>query len=179
MISGIIDKLVFGAVMLAFFQLPILADHYQQYLTGYYDATLEEVEKLNALVIKNQYADADELITTHQSSPIASVRQDADNKKQLLIKHSQLNEAIALFERGSLTDKITYMFNPARHETLQRVISNFEPGIPLSPRYLLLCALAALGFNLLAATPAKAIRHVRKKRRAITALEESRIKSEP
>ncbi|HEY7774149.1 MAG TPA: DUF2937 family protein [Marinagarivorans sp.] len=179
MISGIVDKLVFGAVLLAFFQLPILADHYQQYLTGYFDATHEEVEKINAMVVKHQYADTEALIASHQKSSIASVRQDADNKKQLLIRYKQLSDAVALFERGTLADKVTYMLNPSRHETLQRVVSNFEPGIPLSPHYLLLCALAALGFNALAASPAKAVRHIRKKRRKVNKINEKPVENLP
>ena len=165
MISGILDKLVFGAVLLAFFQLPLLADHYKQYLSGYYDATQKEVDAIQQLAQQNNYADVHALITAHQGSNLASVRQDANNKQALIDRFDSLQIGINIFNDAPLWRKTSYMLNPSRHETLQRVITHFEPGIPLSPQYLLLCALAALIFNVLMASPIKIIRRIKKKRR--------------
>ena len=164
MISGIIDKIVFGAVLLAFFQLPLLADHYKQYISGYYDATQIEVQQLQELAQKNNYSDAYALISAHQRSNLPSVQQDANNKLLLLERYEMLTEGIGIFNSDSLWRKTSYMLNPTRYDTLQRVITHFEPGIPLSPQYLFLCALAALFFNLVMASPVKIVRHVKRKR---------------
>ena len=165
MISGILDKLIFSAVLLAFFQLPLLADHYKQYLSGYYDATKEEVDAIHLLAQQNSYADVYALITAHQGSNLASVRQDAKNKEALINRFNSLKIGMNIFNDEPLWRKTYYMLHPSRHETLQRVIAHFEPGIPLSPRYLLLCALAALVFNLAMASPVKIIRRVKLRRR--------------
>jgi hypothetical protein len=164
-ISGILDKLIFGIVLLTLFQLPLLADHYKQYLSGYYDATKIEVEALNALAQQNNYSDVQALIAAHQASNLPSVRQDADNKQALLYRFDSLQKGIAVFTNESLWQQTAYMLTPSRHETLQRVVSHFEPGIPLSPQYLLICALAALLFNLLMASPVKIVRKVKQRRR--------------
>ena len=48
MIVRALDKVVFAVVFIITLQVPILADHYRQYLNGYYDA-LREVSSSSAL----------------------------------------------------------------------------------------------------------------------------------
>lgn len=153
MIKGIIDKLVFGAVLVALFQLPIFADHYRQYLSGFEAGLRQEVNTLNLLAASTGYPSTQALIDAHKQSTIASVRIDADNKQTLLKKHQSAVAAIAIFNDGSLFQKSRYMLAPERIDTLKEVSKHFKPGIPLDVEYLLLCALFALIFNLTASSP--------------------------
>lgn len=164
MIKGIVDKLVFATVLIALFQLPLFADHYRQYLAGFEAALRQEVEALHKLANQAGYLSTQALIDTHRASSITSVRLDADNKQALIIKHQDAVQAITLFNSGSLLDKARYMFAPERIDTLQSVSKNFQPGIPLNPEYLLLSALLALAFNLLASSPYHCYCYIKKRR---------------
>jgi uncharacterized protein YciI len=165
MISGIFDKLLFGLFLLILFQLPLLADAYFQYLSGYYDAKKLEVNRLESLAAEHHYSDINALIAAHKTSSLPSVRADAENKSALVAEFESLKAAISVFNNDELWRKVFYMLHPDRTATLARVIANFEPGIPLSPRYLLLCALVALALNVLAASPLKLAARIRAKRR--------------
>lgn len=164
MITGIIDKIVFGAVLIALFQLPLFADHYRQYLAGFEAGLRQEVNTLNMLAQSTGYPSTQALINTHRQSTIPSVRMDADNKHTLLLSHQQALEAIRLFNEGSLLDKTRYMLAPERMSTFKEVSKNFKPGIPLDINYLLLSALFALIFNLTVSSPYHCYCYLKKRR---------------
>lgn len=164
MITGIIDKLVFGIVLIALFQLPLFADHYRQYLSGFEAGLRQEVTTLNLLAQSTGYPSTQSLIDAHRKSTIASVRMDADNKQTLLLKHQQALEAIRIFNEGSLFEKTRYMLAPDRASTFKEVSKNFKPGIPLDIEYLLLSALFALIFNLTASSPYHCYCYLKKRR---------------
>ena len=54
-LARVIDKLLFAALFIAALQVPILADHYRQYLAGYFDATREQVAELEVLARQFNY----------------------------------------------------------------------------------------------------------------------------
>lgn len=163
MISGIFDKLIFGTVLLALMQLPLLADHYLQYLQGYFDAVQKEVARDQALAAKHNYPSVQALIEAHKTSHLPSVKADAENKSQRLEELAQLQQGIRLFSHGHLGQKVTYMLNPSHSQTLMAVTQNFKPGIPLSPQYLLVCTLLALVFNMVGSLPIKVVRRLKQK----------------
>ena len=162
MITGIIDKIVFAALLLALFQLPLLADHYHQYLQGYNDAGEKNLQQITELAHQYHYPSAQAMLDEHQRNAIASVRADAQLKQQQIDEHRQIQAALAIFEQQSLWQQTLYMSNPNNLPQLKAVLQNFAPGIPLTPRYLLLCVMIALAFNLLAACPLLIIRRYRR-----------------
>lgn len=165
MISGIFDKLIFGTVLLALMQLPLLTDHYLQYLQGYFDAVQKEVARDQVLAQKHNYPSVQALIEAHKTSHLPSVKADAENKSQRLAELAQLQQGISVLSHGHLGQKVMYMLNPGHSQTLVAVTQNFKPGIPLSPQYLLICALMALAFNMLGALPIKIVRRIKQKKR--------------
>lgn len=169
MITGIIDKIVFAALLLALFQLPILADHYHQYLQGYVDAGEKNLQQITQLAEQYHYPNVQAMLDEHQRNSTASVRADAQLKLQQIDQHRQAQAALAVFEHQSLWQQTLYMGNPTNLPQLKAVLQNFAPGIPLTPRYLLLCVVVALAFNLLAALPlqlARRFKHKSETRRA-------------
>lgn len=165
MISGIFDKLIFGTVLLALMQFPLLADHYLQYLQGYFDAVKKEVARDQALAAEYNYPNVQALIEAHKTSHLPSVKADAESKSQRIQELAQLQHGITLLSNGHLTQKIIYMLKPSQSQTLIAVTQNFKPGIPLSPQYLLICTFIALGLNLLGAMPIKAARRLKQKQK--------------
>lgn len=165
MISGIVDKLFFGVILLSLMQLPLLADHYLQYLQGYADAV--EIEVLHYQKLANQYGypNVEALIDAHKNSSLPSVKADAEHKSQKITELAQLKQGVALLTQGNLAKKVLYILSPNRSDTLLSVTQNFKPGIPLTPRYLLFCTLLALLLNIVGASPARITRHLRSKHR--------------
>lgn len=132
MIGRLIDKLVFGFILVLALQLPQLADHYQQFLSGFYESTRWQVEGYEATAKEYHYLDANEMIARHQQNEEPSVRADAEQKLQTLALYKALTEGMAIFETGNLFEKTAYMFNPVRFDYLKKTVSNFTPGIPLT-----------------------------------------------
>ncbi|WP_054112519.1 DUF2937 family protein [Marinagarivorans algicola] len=164
MISSIIDKLIFGMVLIVLMQLPLLADHYLQYLQGYFDATQKEVARDQALAKQYNYPTVYALIAAHKQSDIASVQADAERKSLRIQELAELQHGILLFTDGTLADKLVYMLTPKHSKTLATVTQNFKPGIPLHPQYLIFCTFFALMFNIIGAMPIKLVRYVKHKR---------------
>ncbi|MGI2189926.1 DUF2937 family protein [Shewanella baltica] len=132
MIGRLIDKLVFGLILVIALQLPQLADHYQQFLAGLYASTQWQVEGYEATAKEYHYADAEAMIARHQQNEEPSVRADAEQKVLTLALYKELTQGLAMFNTGNLFEKTAYMFNPVRFDYLEKTVSNFKPGIPLT-----------------------------------------------
>ncbi|MCL1090583.1 DUF2937 family protein [Shewanella profunda] len=132
MIGRLIDKLVFGFILVLALQLPQLADHYQQFLSGFYESTRWQVEGYEATAKEYQYADANEMIARHQQNEEPSVRADAEQKLMTLAVYEELKQGVTIFDSGNLFEKTAYMFTPSRFDYLEKTLSNFKPGIPLT-----------------------------------------------
>jgi len=132
LIGRLIDKLVFGLILVIALQLPQLADHYQQFLAGLYASTQWQVEGYEATAKEYHYADAEAMIARHQQNEEPSVRADAEQKVQTIALYKELTQGLAIFNTGNLFEKTAYMFNPVRFDYLEKTVSNFKPGIPLT-----------------------------------------------
>lgn len=142
-IINIFDKIVFGALLLLFFQVPILADHYLQYVSGYFDATERQVEGFKANAAQHNYPDVYAMIQDLSVNTNSVVRTDAQQKLQTMQEYEELKSSIATLKGGNIYERAWFMFNPSRWERLTKVYENFKPGIPLS--------LQDIGFSLLTA----------------------------
>ncbi len=131
-IINIFDKIIFGALLLLFFQVPILSDHYLQYVSGYYDATSKQVEGFKENAAKHEYSDVYAMINDLLINENSVVRTDAEQKMQTMNEYEELTLTIATLKQGNIYERAWFIFNPARFDTLKKVYENFKPGIPLS-----------------------------------------------
>jgi len=143
-IFNIIEKFLFGALLLLFFQVPILADHYLQFVSGYYEATSKQVEGYKQNAAQHQYADVYAMIDDLAANSNSVVRTDAEQKKQTMREYEELKLTIASLKNGNIFERSWFMFNPARWETLKKVGENFKPGIPLGLHDIIFSVLTAL-----------------------------------
>lgn len=153
MIARLIDKLVFGLLLVIALQLPQLADHYQQFLAGLYASTQWQVDGYEATAKEYHFADAKAMIAHHQQNEEPSVRADAEQKLQTLVLYKELTQGIAIFNTGNLFEKTAYIFNPVRFDYLEKTISNFKPGIPLTASGIGFGVLVALVVHYLGSIP--------------------------
>jgi hypothetical protein len=143
-ILNIIEKIVFGALLLMLFQVPILADHYLQYVSGYYEATSKQVEGFKQNAVQHQYPDVYAMIDDLSNNSNSVVRTDAEQKMQTMQEYEELKLTIATLQNGNIVERAWFMFNPVRWETLQKVAANFKPGIPLGLNDIMFGVLIAL-----------------------------------
>lgn len=142
-IINIFDKIVFGALLLLFFQVPILADHYLQFVSGYYEATERQVDGFKENAAMHNYQDVYAMIQDLLANTNSVVRTDAEQKMQTMHEYEELKVSIATLKGGNIYERAWFMFNPTRWETLKKVYENFKPGIPLG--------LNDIGFSILTA----------------------------
>lgn len=166
MIARVIDKLVFTALLLFAMQVPILADHYRQYLAGYLDATHEQVEQYSELAARHGYVSVEAMISNLQQNPDAIVRDDANNKAETVKKLLTLQSGLRTLSQGNYYQQAVYMFSPARLPVLQRVLDNFSPSIPLSPAAIGFSVVNAIILNLLLVSPVWLVRKRRQRRQS-------------
>ena len=162
---NVFDKIIFAAIFIVALQVPILADHYRQYLSGYHDATVQSVAEYEQLAAQYGYASAGEMIEDLQNNSEAVVREDASNKAQKIQQLAVIKQGIATLSDGNYFTQAWYMFTPQRYTTLKRVAENFSPSVPLSPTAVIFSLIVAILANLLIWTPALCVRGVRKFRK--------------
>ncbi|WP_018984847.1 DUF2937 family protein [Salinimonas chungwhensis] len=162
---NVIDKIIFAAVFILALQVPILADHYRQYLAGYHDATAQSVKAYRQLAQQYGYDNVDAMIDELQNNQEPVVREDAANKARQLQDLISLKQGIETLSQGNYFTQAWYMFTPSRFATLRRVADNFSPSVPLAPAAVLFSLITAIVINLLFWTPALCVRGVRKLRK--------------
>lgn len=158
---NILDKLVFGALLLLALQVPVLADHYLQYISGYFAAIEKQVEGFEANAKLNAYDDVYAMIDDLLANNTAAVRIDAQQKLETLEEYNDLSVALNMFADGNILQQSWYMFQPSRYETLENVLVNFEPGIPLGVTEILYAIVLAMLLNLCFLLPAKCLSWIR------------------
>lgn len=153
MIKAILERLLFGALLICFLQVPILSDHYIQYLNGYLTANQDQVDQLNRLAAANRFDSAHALIESLSRNSDTVVRQDASNKMLMLEQNIQLKEDLSQLKEGNYFQRLLFFLDPTQFGKLGKVLVNFKPGIPLSVSDLLASVALALSFSLLIKLP--------------------------
>ncbi len=143
------DKLIFSALLLIALQIPILADHYRQYLSGFMDATKQQVAGYQRLADDYGYSSVDAMIKALESNSEALIRSDAEIKRQTLAQLKELQRGLSTLQQGHYYEQAWYMFNPAQADTLKRVLDNFAPSVPLTPTAIIYSVITAILLNLL------------------------------
>lgn len=149
----LLDKLIFGLALLLCLQVPLLADHYQQFLAGQLDATQWQVEGYENNAKSHGYTDAREMIAHHGNNAVESVRADAQQKLETLDQFDSLTYGLSVFAKGNLLEKAYYMFHPDRYAVLEKTLQNFKPGVPLGTEGLVFGVVAALILNVVIVLP--------------------------
>lgn len=147
MFKRIFDRLIFGGLLIAMLQIPMLADHYLQYLSGFYDATKQQVNSYEDNARLHGFNSAESLINALLQEKSSIVRVDAEQKRDILQQHHMLEQSIATLSEGHLIEKALYMFNPLRVDELQRVLLHFKPGIPIDIESIVICVVITFGLN--------------------------------
>lgn len=165
----LVDKLIFALAFLAGLQVPQLAAHYHQYLSGYHDALSTQVEGYQATAYLHDYAGIEAMIADHLDNPAPSVRTDAQQKQVTLAEYERLEEGVEVFSEGNLLQQSLYMFHPSRYGMLENVMGNFEPGVPLTTAAFVSALLLALLVNACMACPLMLFRLFRRRGKAARA----------
>lgn len=134
MIGRLIDKLIFGVALLFSLQMPLLVDHYHQYLAGWYKATKWQVDGYQATAKAHEYADANAMITHHLNNAEPSVRADAQQKLATIELLAQLNTGIQTFTNGHLLEKMMFMLHPPKGVCAQGCGAEFQSGYSAEPK---------------------------------------------
>ena len=164
MILNTLDKAIFAVLLLTFFQMPLLATDYLQFINGYYLSTKAQVDAYTENAVAHEYADARAMIDDFRKNPNPAVRQDAEQKAQTLREFADLTRALDILKHGNLFQKAMYMLSPSRWDVLREVMTNFKPGIPLDPFSLGYSALGALVLGGMVMWPARRMAGRRERR---------------
>ena len=164
MLSKMIDKLIFGFALLTALQFPLFAEHYHQFLSGYYKATQQQIDRYEEIVQQYSYDTLQEMIDHHLQNNVASVRSDAQTKLEVLNEYEMLLEGMSIFQYGNLAQKSIYMFYTGSTQALASTFENFKPGVPLSVEGLTIGVIFGLFINLLITAPFMLIAKMFKKK---------------
>lgn len=166
MILRFLDKLIFGAALIAALQIPQLADHYQQYLSGLHSSTEWQVTGYEATATKYKYTNAKAMIEHHLQNDVPSVRMDAQQKLATIEQLKDIQSGISVFNNGNLLEQTLYMFNPENYDYLTETLANFKLGIPLTVEGFAFGVIVGLFINMLIGLPFVMLSKTRKPHRA-------------
>ncbi len=153
MFGKLLDKLIFGLTLIVALQVPQLADHYQQFLSGLYESTKWQVEGYQKTAKLHEYDDVNAMISHHLKNDVKSVRTDAEQKLATLQTYDQLKVGMEVFEQGNIVEKTFYMFQPKRYQYLEKTISNFTLGVPITIQGIAFGVIFGLLLNLIITLP--------------------------
>ena len=166
-IFRLIDKILFAALLILMLQIPIIADHYQQYLNGFLDATQSEIDHYQQLADKYGYTDVASMIGALKENNDPLVRDDAQHKQAVLIAHQNAQQAMIALRESNYFEQLWYFVQPGQFERLGRVINLYQPSLPLQPQAIGSALISALTLYLLMWMPITIGRNRRKHRRQI------------
>lgn len=165
MIFKTLDKLFFGITLVLALQVPQLADHYQQFLAGMHESNQWQIDGYQKTAKKYNYNSVDAMIEHHLQNAVPSVRDDAVQKQQTIIKYNELSEGLAVFQSGNIIQKLFFMLSPSGWQYIDNTLENFSFGLPITTEGILFGVLFGLFLNLLISTPTSMIAKRRRERK--------------
>lgn len=167
----------FGITLVFALQVPQLADHYQQFLAGMHESSQWQINGYKEIAKKYNYASTDAMIEHHLTNEVPSVRDDAVQKQQTIIKYNQLSKGLAVFQNGNLIEKLIFMISPTGWQYIDNTLENFSFGLPITAEGILFGVLFGLFLNLLISTPTSMIAKRQRKRRNPNVLKKGAVGS--
>tara|TARA_B100000929_G_scaffold106403_1_gene84226 strand:- start:28 stop:543 length:516 start_codon:yes stop_codon:yes gene_type:complete len=166
-ILRLIDKIVFAALLILMLQVPIVTDHYVQYLNGYVDATQAEVDHYQQLADTYGYTDINSMLTALQANQDALVRDDAQHKQTVMQAHKEAQQALKKLRTSNYFEQAWYFAQPAQYQRLGQVLNLYQPSLPLKPQTVGSALITSFSLYLLLWLPVALLRHRRKKHRQV------------
>lgn len=148
-----IDKVLFGILLLLTLQIPTFSGHYHQFLSGIYTKVNEDVQILIDRAKRYGFADARAMIDYYQTNPDPIIREEMQDNGKKLDEHADLLLAMDIFENGNLFNKVIYIAHPERQEMFLNTLDNFKPGIPLSINDIVFAFVLGIVLNLMITLP--------------------------
>ena len=149
MVVRVLDKVVFAVLFIITLQVPILADHYRQYLNGYYDALRDEVASSSELAKQHGFSSVEAMLDSLQKNSEPVVRENASMKASRFAQITTLEQGMRKLEHGHYFEQLVFMASPSQYGTLNRVLDNFRPSVPLTPSSIVFSLVTAIFLNLL------------------------------
>lgn len=153
MITNILDKLIFGTLLVLIFQIPVISDHYLQFISGYYEATKVQVDGYKANAARHEYSDVYAMVDELLANPNPVIKMDAEQKLNTLQEFDELRKAVSVLKNGSIFTRGWFIFQPSRQEALGKVMENYKPSIPLNISDIVLSVIVALVLSALLMWP--------------------------
>lgn len=165
-ILRLLDKLLFAALLIVMLQVPIVTDHYLQYLNGYLDATQGEVTHYQQLASTYGYPDVEAMLAALKANSDPLVRDDATHKQQVLNAHQSARQAMLTLQTSNYFEQFWYFVQPSQYARLGKVLSLYQPSLPLQPQAVGSALVTSLTLYLLLSLPALLLsrRHQRRQR---------------
>lgn len=153
MVLNIFDKIIFAVLLLLVFQVPIFSDHYLQFVSGYYEATRQQVDGYTDNAEKHEYTDVYAMIDDFLNNSNPAVRTDGEQKLLVMQEYEELKKIILTLKNGNYFEKAWFIFNPSHWDALGKVLENFKPSIPLAITDVFYSAILALALGSLLIWP--------------------------
>lgn len=157
MIFKTIDKLFFGVTLVLALQVPQLADHYHQFLAGMHESSQWQINGYQETADKYSYASINDMVEHHLRNDVPSVRDDAIQKQETLLRHNELSEGLLVFNEGNLIQKLMFMMSPSGWQYVDNTVENFSFGLPITTEGILFGIVFGLFLNLLVSAPTSVI----------------------
>nr|WP_297348202.1 DUF2937 family protein [uncultured Glaciecola sp.] len=177
MIFRTLDKLFFGITLVLALQVPQLTDHYQQFLAGMHESSQWQINGYQETAKKYSYASTEAMIEHHLKNEVPSVRDDAVQKQQTIIKYNELSEGLLIFQNGNIIEKLIFMLSPTGWQYIDNTLANFSFGLPITIEGILFGVLFGLFLNLIISTPTSMIAKRQRERRKNKVLKKKCISS--
>jgi hypothetical protein len=165
--------LSFGITLVLAFQVPQLADHYQQFLAGMHESSQWQINGYQETAKKYNYASMDAMIEHHLKNEVPSVRDDAVQKQQTIIKYNERSEGLVIFQNGNIIEKLVFILSLGTWQYIDNTLANFLFGLPITTEGILF----GLFLNLLISTPISMIAKRQLKRRKQKVLMKGHVSS--
>ncbi|MEC8419000.1 MAG: DUF2937 family protein [Pseudomonadota bacterium] len=153
MVIRVLDKVLFAVLFIITLQVPILADHYRQYLSGYYDALRDEITTSTNMAKNHGFTSVDAMLDSLQQNSEPVVRENAKLKAERFAQMVTVEQGIRKLEHGHYFEKLAFIASPSHYHTLTRVLDNYRPSVPLTPSSIVFSLVTAILLNLLLWTP--------------------------
>ena len=131
MISGLFSKILFSILFIGFLQVPILADHYRQYLSGYLDATNNEILHYQSLAHEYGYTSVEQMLVALSSNNDPLIQKDTAHKQEVIANHDQAKKALIQLEQSHYFEQIGLFVQPQQYPRLVKVLNQYQPSLPM------------------------------------------------
>jgi hypothetical protein len=117
------------------------------------------------------------MIEHHLKNEVPSVRDDAVQKQQTIIKYNERSEGLVIFQNGNIIEKLVFILLPGSWQYIDNTLANLSFGLPIPTEGILFGVLFRLFLNLFISTPISMIAKRQLKRRKQKVLMKGHVSS--